>query len=214
MKMLAPAVMGLILWMHPFLAAAASPAEEMRASIDKVLATLKDARLQKNPEKRREAIKEIIRERFDFGEMARCSLGPEWRRRTPEERREFVNLFIDLLERAYISAIEDVESVRDLRETVDGNYAEVRTRVVDKKGVEFSVDYRLHHVNGQWRVYDVLVENVSLVNNYRGQFNRILTRYSYTELIRRMKAKQFEDAGRVARKTATDARVSLQAGWS
>jgi hypothetical protein len=76
MKMLAPAVMGLILWMHPFLAAAASPAEEMRASIDKVLATLKDARLQKNPEKRREAIKEIIRERFDFGEMARRSLVP------------------------------------------------------------------------------------------------------------------------------------------
>jgi phospholipid transport system substrate-binding protein len=137
MKMLAPAVVGLMLWMHPSLAAAASPAEEMPASIDKVLATLKDARLQKNPEKRREAIKEIIRERFDFGEMARRSLGPEWRRRTPEERREFVNLFIDFLERAYISAIEDVESVHDLRETVDGNYAEVRTRVVDEKGVEF-----------------------------------------------------------------------------
>ena len=144
---------------------------------------------------RREAIKEIIRERFDFGEMARRSLGPEWQRRTPEERKEFVNLFIDLLERAYISAIEDVESVRDLREKVDGNYAEVRTRVVDKKGVEFSVDYRLHNVNGRWRVYDVLVENVSLVNNYRDQFNRILTRYSYEELIRRMKSKQFEDAG-------------------
>ncbi|HEX5020521.1 MAG TPA: ABC transporter substrate-binding protein [Candidatus Binatia bacterium] len=204
MKMLAPAVLGLMLWMHPSVVTAALPAEEMRASIDKVLATLKDPRLQKNPEKRREAIKEIIRERFDFGEMARRSLGPEWQRRTPEERKEFVNLFIDLLERAYISAIEDVESVRDLREKVDGNYAEVRTRVVDKKGVEFSVDYRLHNVNGRWRVYDVLVENVSLVNNYRDQFNRILTRYSYEELIRRMKSKQFEDAGRVAKKTGTD----------
>jgi phospholipid transport system substrate-binding protein len=204
MKMLAPAVMGLMLWMHPSLAAAASPAEEMRASIDKVLATLKDARLQKNPEKRREAIKEIIGERFDFSEMARRSLGPEWQRRTPEEQREFVSLFIDLLERAYISAIEDVHSVRDLREKIDGNYAEVNTKVVDRKGVEFSVDYRLHNIRGDWKVYDVLVENVSLVNNYRDQFNRILTRYSYEELIRRMKSNQFEDSGGVAKKTGTD----------
>jgi phospholipid transport system substrate-binding protein len=204
MKTLAWAALTLWLWIHPSLGVAASPAEEVRASIDKVLATLKDPRLQKNPEKRRQQIKEIIRERFDFGEMARRSLGPEWQRRTPEERKEFVKLFIDLLERAYISAIEDVEAVRDLREKVDGNYAEVKTRVVDKKGVEFSVDYRLHNVNGKWKVYDVLVENVRLVNNYRDQFNRILTRYSYAELIRRMKAKQFEDAGWVARKTGTD----------
>jgi phospholipid transport system substrate-binding protein len=204
MKTLAWAALTLWLWIHPSLGVAASPAEEVRASIDRVLATLKDPRLQKNPEKRRQQIKEIIRERFDFGEMARRSLGPEWQRRTPEERKEFVKLFIDLLERAYISAIEDVEAVRDLREKVDGNYAEVKTRVVDKKGVEFSVDYRLHNVNGKWKVYDVLVENVSLVNNYRDQFNRILTRYSYAEVIRRMKAKQFEDAGRVARKTGTD----------
>lgn len=204
MKMLASAVVVLMLWMHPSLAAAASPAEEMRASIDKVRATLKDARLQQNPEKRQEAIKEIIAERFDFAEMARRSLGPEWQRRTPEEQREFVSLFIDLLERAYISAIEDVRSVRDLREKMDGNYAEVNTKVVDRKGVEFSVDYRLHNVDGHWRVYDVLVENVSLVNNYRDQFNRILTKYSYEELIRRMKSKQFEDSGRVAKKTGTD----------
>ena len=204
MKTLAWAALTLWLWIHPSLGVAASPAEEVRASIDRVLATLKDPRLQKNPEKRRQQIKEIIRERFDFGEMARRSLGPEWQRRTPEERKEFVKLFIDLLERAYISAIEDVEAVRDLREKVDGNYAEVRTRVVDKKGVEFSVDYRLHNINGKWKVYDVLVENVSLVNNYRDQFNRILTRYSYAELIRRMKSKQFEDAGRVAKKTGTE----------
>lgn len=204
MKTLAWAFLTLLMWMHPSPGVAASPAEEVRASVDKVLATLKDPKLQKNPEKRREVIKEIIRERFDFGETARRSLGPEWQRRTPEERKEFVKLFIDFLERAYISTIEDVESVRDLREKVDGSYAEVKTKVVDKKGLEFSVDYRLHNVNGDWKVYDVVVENVSLVNNYRDQFNRILTRYSYAELIRRMKAKQFEDAGRVGRKTGTD----------
>ena len=204
MKKLACTALTLLVLMHSSLAVAASPGEEVRASIDKVLATLKDPRLQKNPEKRRESIKEIIRERFDFGETARRSLGPEWQRRTPEERKEFVKLFIDFLEGAYISTIEDVESVRDLREKVDGSYAEVKTKMVDKKGSEFSVDYRLHNVNGRWRVYDVLVENVSLVNNYRDQFNRILTRYSYAELIRRMKAKQFEDAGRVAKKTGTD----------
>ena len=203
MKTLAWAALTFLLGIYPSLAVAASPAEEVGASIDRVLATLKDPKLQKNPEKRREAIEEIIRERFDFSEMAGRSLGPEWQRRTPEERKEFVKLFIDLLERAYISAIEDVESVRDLREKVDGNYAEVKTRVVDKKGVEFSVDYRLHNVKDQWKVYDVIVENVSLVNNYRDQFNRILTRYSYEELIRRMKTKHFEEAGRVAKKTGT-----------
>ena len=204
MKKLACTALTLLVLMHSSLAVAASPGEEVRASIDKVLATLKDPRLQKNPEKRRESIKEIIRERFDFGETARRSLGPEWQRRTPEERKEFVKLFIDFLEGAYISTIEDVESVRDLREKEDGSYAEVKTKMVDKKGSEFSVDYRLHNVNGDWKVYDVVVENVSLVNNYRNQFNRVLTRYSYTELIRRMKAKQFEDAGRVAKKTGTD----------
>jgi phospholipid transport system substrate-binding protein len=203
MKTLAPAIVALSLCAYPSLVSAASPGEEVRASVDKVVETLKDPRLRKNTEKWRERIKQIIRERFDFSEMARRSLGPEWQRRTPEERREFVSLFIDLLERAYISAIEDVQSARDLREKIDGNYAEVNTKVVDRKGVEFSVDYRLHNIGSDWKVYDVLVENVSLVNNYRDQFNRILTRYSYEELIRRMKSKQFEDSGRVAKKTGT-----------
>jgi phospholipid transport system substrate-binding protein len=203
-KMLTAAALVLALVWQPLLAAAASPGEEVRASVEKFLAILKDPRLQDKPEERRKEIKDVIRERFDFTEMARRSLGPEWRRHTPEEHKEFVRLFTDLLERAYIRTVEDIRDVRYRSERVDGDNAEVRTTVTDNKGVEFDVDYRLHKADGDWKVYDVVVENISLVNNYRDQFRRVLSKYSYEELIRRMKAKQIEDAGRVAGKPATD----------
>ena len=121
--------------------------------------------------------------------MAKLSLGPEWNRRTAAERAEFVRLFTDLLERAYLKSINDVEQVRIVHQRVDGRYAEVETRLVDNKGVEFVVIYRLHNTGGDWKVYDVVVDHVSLVANYRTQFNRVLARYSYEELIRRMKSR-------------------------
>jgi phospholipid transport system substrate-binding protein len=192
-----------LVW-HPLLAAAASPGEEVRASVEKFLAIVKDPGLRNKTNERREKIKDVIRERFDFTEMARRSLGPEWRRHGPEEQKEFVQLFTDLLERAYIRTVEDVRDVRYRSERVDGDYAEVRTQITDSKGTDFEVDYRLHNAGGDWKVYDVVVDNISLVNNYRDQFRRVVSKYSYEELIRRMKAKLIEDDGKVAGKPATD----------
>ena len=167
------------------------PAARVRETVDKVLAIINDPRLKGDIHKiaRHEELKAVLQERFDFTEMAKRSLGPEWQRRTPEERVEFVRLFTDLLERAYLTTIEDVKEVRIIDEHIDGNYAEVETRLLDNKGVEFTVVYRLHRAGGDWKVYDVVVDHVSLVANYRTQFNRVLARHSYKELIRRMKAK-------------------------
>jgi phospholipid transport system substrate-binding protein len=125
--------------------------------------------------------------------MAKRSLGSEWRRRSPEEQKEFVKLFTDLLERAYLEQIESYsgEKIQYLKELEGDNYAEVATKIIDNKGQEYSVNYRLHKVNGNWKVYDVVNEDISLVNNYRSQFNRVLVKSSYEELVNTMKGKTF-----------------------
>lgn len=192
MRILPAAGLAILLLLHPVLSVAAAPIDQVREGVAKLLAILNDPQLKADPRQRREKIKAVIYERFDFTEMAKRSLGAEWRRRTPEEQKEFVKLFTNLLERAYIATVEDVERVHVLGERVDGEYAEVNTKLVDNKGIEFAVDYRLHNVSGDWKVYDVVVDNISLVNNYRSQFNRVLARYSYEELVRRMKANTLE----------------------
>lgn len=131
----------------------------------------------------------MIYQRFDFTEMARRSLGPEWRRRTAEEHKEFVALFTKLLERAHLNTIESYngEKVQYLNERAENSGAQVDTKITDNKGREFSVNYRLHDVNGDWKIYDVVVEDVSLVNNYRVQFSRVLAKSSYAELVNTIK---------------------------
>lgn len=173
--------------------AAGAPGDQVRQSVDKLLAILANPRLKKEGKKneRRKELKKVIYQRFDFTEMARRSLGPEWRRHTPEEQKEFVKKFTDLLERAYLEQIEsnNGEKVQYLNEREDHGYAEVDTKIVDNKGQEFSGNYRLHNVNGDWKVYDVVVEDISLVNNYREQFSRVLASSSYQALIYRIKEK-------------------------
>jgi phospholipid transport system substrate-binding protein len=193
MKTLAAVGLGILLLMQPILVVAAAPGDQVRRTVDNLLVILKDPRLtgESNKDERRQKLKEVIYQRFDFTEMARRSLGSEWRRRSPEEQREFVQLFTDLLEEAYLEQIEAYrgEKVQYLKEREDDNYAEVETRIVDNKGQEFSFDYRLHNVNGDWKVYDVIIEDISLVNNYRSQFNRVLARSSFGELLKTMKEK-------------------------
>jgi phospholipid transport system substrate-binding protein len=130
--------------------------------------------------------------------MAKRALGAEWRRLKPEEREEFVKLFADLLEQAYLDKIESYngEKVKFIKEREDGDYAEVDTKLIDSRGRDFSIDYRLHKVDGDWKVYDVVIEDVSLVNNYRAQFSRILSKSSYAELVDRMKKKQISSPGK------------------
>ena len=178
------------------------PGDQVRQTIDKLLAILKDPQLKgesKNNERRKE-LREVLYRRFDFREMAKRSLGSNWPRRSPDEQKEFVQLFTNLLEGAYLDEIESYsgEKVQFLKEQADSDYAEVNTKIINKKGQEFSINYRLHNVNGDWKVYDVTIEDISLVNNYRSQFNRLLAKSSYEDLIKKMKAKDF-DAPRAKR---------------
>jgi phospholipid transport system substrate-binding protein len=188
---------GLSVWllMQPVSAAAGASGDRIRETVDKLLTILKDPQLKGDSKKteRRQKLKEVIGERFDFTEMAKRSLGSEWRRRSPEEQKEFVRLFTELLEQAYLDKIESYngEKVQYLKERQDKDNAEVATKIIDNKGREFSLNYRLHNVNGDWKVYDVIIEDISLVANYRAQFNRVLAKGSFEELLTRMTEKQF-----------------------
>jgi phospholipid transport system substrate-binding protein len=195
------AVIGLAMaLLLPAILQAATPTESVRETVDNVLAILKDPALKGEQKKkeRREKLKEVIYRRFDFTEMAKRSLGSEWRRHSPEEQKEFVQLFRELLENAYLDKIESYsgQEVRYLKERVDNNYAEVDTKLVDNKGQEFSIVYRLYNTGGDWKVYDVVIEDISLVNNYRAQFSRVLAKSSYAELVDRMKKKQISAPGK------------------
>jgi phospholipid transport system substrate-binding protein len=173
--------------------------DQLKQTVDQVLAILNDPTLKgtTKAQERRQQLKEIISSRFDFSEMARRSLGPHWQKRSPEERKEFVQLFTGLLEDAYLDNIESYngEKVRFVNEREDEDFAEVNTKIINNKGKEIAVDYQLRNVRGDWKVFDVVIEDISLVNNYRAQFNRVLARSSYAELIEIMKQKKLSAPG-------------------
>ena len=195
MKTLSTVGLTILLWVQPGWVAAEVPGDQVRQSTDKLLAILKDPQLksESNKNERRNKLKEVIYQRFDFTEMAKRSLGSAWRRRSPEEQKEFVKLFTDLLERAYLDQLESYngEKIQYVKETEDDNHAQVDTKIIDNKGREFSVNYRLHNRNGDWKIYDVVIEDISLINNYRAQFNRVLVKSPYEDLVNRMKGKTF-----------------------
>jgi phospholipid transport system substrate-binding protein len=124
--------------------------------------------------------------------MAKRSLGPHWGRRTAEEQQEFIKIFAGLLGRSYADNIESYSSQNVLytREVEDKEYAEVDTKIVADKRADVSINYKLHSVNKQWKVYDLVIEDISLVNNYRSQFDRVIARSSFEDLVRIMKKKQ------------------------
>ena len=136
----------------------------------------------------------ITNEVFDWQETGKRALGRHWEGRSPQEREEFYKLFADLLERSYVGKIEGYSGERILyeKETVDGDRAEVRTKLVTKAGTQIPIDYQMQKAGDRWRVYDVKIENVSLVGNYRSQFNRIIQQSGYPELVNRLKTKQEE----------------------
>jgi phospholipid transport system substrate-binding protein len=194
-------LMGIIFLFFAVPAAAGPPTDQTRMTVDRVLSILKNPSLQSNPKQRREQLRETIYPRFDFTEMAKRSLGPHWSRRSPQEQQEFVKVFTDLLESSYVDQIESYngEKIAYTREQLDKDSAEVFTKVITKKGEEFSINYKLHPVGGEWKVYDVVVEDVSLVNNYRSQFNRVLANASFDELLRKLQQKTPELKGPVRR---------------
>jgi phospholipid transport system substrate-binding protein len=179
-------------------AAAGVPTEQIKATVDKALLVLKDPQLkpQDKTNERRSQLRQILFARFDFTEMARRALGANWRRRTPQEQDEFVRLFTDVLERAYAGIIESYsyEKIVYNNERIDGSFADVGSKVLTSKGDEYSINYKAHFVSNEWKVYDVIAENISLVNNYRSQFTRVIAHESYDELVRRLKNKADFDA--------------------
>lgn len=190
------ALLLLPIWMSPGAAAGGVPTDQIKATVDRALVVLRDPRFKPaaKTKERREQLRQILFTRFDFGEMARRALGANWRRRTPQEQEEFVRLFTELLERAYADTIESYtdEKIVYIGERLDGNYAEVKSKILTDKGEEFSIDYKTQVAAGEWKVYDVVVENISMVNNFRSQFNRVINNASYEELVRRLKEKQAE----------------------
>lgn len=174
----------------------ASVTDEVKRVVDEVVRIVGDPELkkpQKEPQ-RRQALKSAIGRIFDYPEMARRSLATHWKERTPAERKEFVSLFETLLENSYSGKIEGYrnEKIVYLKESIDGQYAEVRSKVIVPKGDEYSLDYRLLQKGGKWMVYDVVIEGVSLVSNYRGQFNRIINNQGYPELLKKLRTKSEE----------------------
>jgi phospholipid transport system substrate-binding protein len=175
---------------------AGAPTDQLKSHIDQVIKILEDAALKADGKvrERRAAVRKVANDIFDFAETAKRSLARHWQGRTDREREEFVQLFADLLERSYISKIDlyGGEKVQYSGERVDGDYATVSTKIATKQGQEVPVDYRMLRRGDRWLVYDVSIEGVSLISNYRTQFNKIIQTSSYGELVKKMKTKQEE----------------------
>lgn len=170
--------------------AASSPTEAVKATVEEVIRLLSDPGLKDPAQKPRlrQQIKRAVDRRFDYEEMAKRTL-PNWNQLNPGQRREFVQLFAELLEASYADKLERYsgEKVAYQGERVEGDRAEVCT-VLLRKNDRIPINYRLLHKT-EWLVYDVIIEGVSLVNNYRSQFSRVLGEASYQELVRRLRSK-------------------------
>ena len=186
-------------WLTAGDAVAGPPTDHVRGSIDRVLQILSDPELKKDAKTadRRAAIRAVANEIFDFTEISQRSLARHWTPRTPAERQEFIRLFGDLLEYSYVTKIETYsgEKIQYTGEAADGDQAVVKTRIVTKQGLEIPVDYRMFVKDNRWRAYDVNIEGVSLVANYRTQFNTVIQRAGYPDLVAKLKAKQDERPG-------------------
>ena len=163
---------------------------DLRGTIDQVLKIVSDKNLQKDPTLRREKLRQAIALRFNYKQMVMRSLAKNYNERSDEEREEFTGLFKKLLENSYASKIENYqnETINYVDEKIKGNYAMVRTQIVRKDGV-IDVDYKMLKDNGQWLVYDFVIEGVSLIRNYRSQFSKIISTESYGALVSKLSKK-------------------------
>ena len=179
------------------------PTDQLRSATDRVLKVVQDPELKQSgkEQERRKQIRAIADQIFDWEETGKRALARHWQGRNPAEQKEFSALFADLIERSYIGKIEQYSGERIVYagESVEGEQATVRTKLITKSGTEIPIDYRMLKEGDRWRAYDVVIEGVSLVSNYRTQFNKIIQQSGYKELINKMKAKQEElefEAGR------------------
>ncbi len=177
-------------------ASATSPTEVVQAAVEQVIRVVHDADLAGPAarEPRRQELQRIVDNLLDFPEMTRRCLGRHWNDRTPQEREEFIGLFKAFLEHTYLSKLENYPGQQMLfvSETIDGDYATVRSKLVVGRKEGLSVDYRLHQDGSRWAVYDVVIEGFSIVSTYRAQFNRTIQLSSYDHLVEKMRLKDLE----------------------
>ncbi len=160
---------------------------KLKSTIDKVIAIVKDEKLQRDKERRREALRNTIDERFNYRQMVMRSLAKNWDSRSDQERTKFILLFKSLLENSYASKLEAYrdEKIKYTGEVIKGKYALVKTEVV-RPSSTIGVDYKLIQENGDWRVYDFVIEGVSMIRNYRSQFTKIIRKDSYEILVQKL----------------------------
>ncbi len=175
--------------------------DSLKGTLDQLIEVMNDPSL-KTPGKeneRRDILHKLLRERFDEEAFARRALGAHWRKRTKEEKQEFVKIFSDLLERTYLKRIDAYltkagsfsgKNILYLNETVKGHYVVVETKIITNKDTKIPVHYLFKNKQGNWLACDIAIEGVSLVKNYRAQFKEILANSSFKELIDKLKSKQ------------------------
>jgi phospholipid transport system substrate-binding protein len=185
------AVAGVFMLSMPISSLAETATDEVRGTLDKIHTIFQDPNLRSEARKRDRQIqlRQALGRRFDYTEMAKRALGSHWQEGKPRQQDEFVKLFAELVEETYLDQIDPYlgQKIVYLRESRDGDFSEVATKIISAKGDEFAINYRLRSYKGDWKIYDMVVENVSVVNNYRSQFNRVLNRGSFGELLKRLR---------------------------
>jgi len=172
-----------------------APLDLVKATVSRVLAIVQAPRVIANDGRQRRAeIRRAAQGLFDFREMARLTLAQHWKDRSAPEQEEFVQLFTDLLERSYLTTIENYagEKITFQGESISGPYAQVRSRITTDRRMETSIEYRLLERDARWAVYDVVLDGVSLVSNYRSQFNSIIRTSSFADLLAKLRSKEIE----------------------
>ena len=173
-------------------ASASDAMAEVKATVDQVLQILKNPEYKSAPAQRRQKLRSVIGGHFDFADMSRSALAIHWKSLSEEQRGQFVRLFTSLMEAAYMSRIESYsgQKIEFLREREDSpGYYQVYTSIVQESAQPISVNYRLKQTDSGWKVYDVLVDGISLVGNYRNQFNRVINSKGYDRLVEQIKMK-------------------------
>jgi phospholipid transport system substrate-binding protein len=182
-------------------ASAGPPTDQLRDGVARLVKTLKDPALSGDQKvnERRAAISKSADEIFDFTETSKRALGAHWAQRTPAEREDFVRLFTGLLQRTYLIKVDQSNLEMTFQgDTVNGDQAVVRTTLLLGKGHEVSLNYRMHRTEDRWQAYDLNVDGVSLVTNYRTQFDRVIRSQSYEALVARLTSHQTDLAANSA----------------
>ena len=174
----------------PNLVFAETATEILKGATDKIIDIVTDEKLKNDKKLRMSKLHQVIDPVFSYEQMSMRSLAKNWKQRTPEEQKEFIRLFSKLLENSYASKLESYgkETINYLNEKVKGNYAMVKTEIIRSDG-PVAIDYKFFKQRDDWMIYDFVIEGVSMVQNYRSQFNRIIKKESYEALRKKLDGK-------------------------